>query len=135
MNKIAFYILGFFISTSFSVKTFSKEEICKENLSQKTEECIRAYKVAKDDELNSEYNSLKDKISKSYPKNDPIMLSLLKNITESQRAWVKFRDLNCIVESSLAEEITPAHEMLVNKCIARMSHTRASELHEISKEY
>lgn len=85
--------------------------------------------------LNAEYKLLRDKISQTYLVNYPVMTELLNNITEAQRAWVKYRDLNCGVEASLAEDETAAHEMLTNKCIARMSHVRAQELHEIAKEY
>lgn len=125
-NTVIVFILIFSLSTA---------SVCKENLSQKTDDCIRSLKNIADQELNAEYKSLKNKISQTYPANDPVMISLLKQITEVQKTWVKYRDLNCSVESSLAEDKTPAHEMLTNKCIARMSHVRAQELHEVAKEY
>ncbi len=134
LNKIIIPV--YFLSCILSINVLaSAEGLCKENLSQKTDDCIRDLKNMADQELNAEYKLLKNKISRTYPSNDPVMISLLKNITEAQRAWVKYRDLNCSVESSLAEDKTPAHEMLTNKCIARMSHVRAQELHGIAKEY
>lgn len=134
LNKIIIPV--YFLSCILSINVLaSAEGLCKENLSQKTDDCIRDLKNMADQELNAEYKSLKNKISRTYPSNDPVMISLLKNITEAQRAWVKYRDLNCGVEASLAEDETAAHEMLTNKCIARMSHVRAQELHGIAKEY
>lgn len=123
MNKTSIVIVFVLL---FSLSTAS---VCKESFSSKPDDCIRNLKNMADQELSAEYKSLKNKISQTYPANDPVMISLLKNIIEAQIAWVKYRDLNCNVESSLAEDKTPAHEMLTNKCIERMSDVRAQELH------
>lgn len=133
MNKIAGYIFCFLFL--FEAGSLFAKDICKENTTQQINKCIRDYSKDEVQRLNYEYKELKNKISASYPANDPDMTSLLKNITEAQRAWIKYRDLNCNVESSLADDASPTHEMLTDKCIGRISYVRAQELHEIAKEY
>jgi uncharacterized protein YecT (DUF1311 family) len=133
MSKMAGYIFCFLFL--FETGSSFAKNICEENTTQQRNECMRGYSKAADQALNFEYKALKNKISTSFPADDPELPSLLKSITEAQRAWVKYRDLNCNVKSSLADDASPTHEMLTNKCIGRMSHIRAQELHEIAKEY
>jgi uncharacterized protein YecT (DUF1311 family) len=133
MNKVANYLccLMFLFETGGSFAG----NICEEETTQQINKCMADYSKDEDLKLNDEYKIFKKKIYTSYPSNDPDMTSLLKIITESQRAWIKYRDLNCNVESSLVDNASLTHEMLTNKCIGRMSHIRAQELHEIAKEY
>lgn len=88
-----------------------------------------------DNSLNNAYSQLNESIRKDYPKHDENMKELLSEITESQRSWIKFRDLNCAVESFSAETYSSVHELLLSKCITRMSNARATELQQIGKEY
>lgn len=133
MNRKVGYIfcLLIFIETGY----LSAKDICEENTTQQRNECMRGYSKAADQALNFEYKALKNKISTSFPADDLDLPPLLKSITEAQRAWVKYRDLNCNVESWVGGDATPENEMLTNKCVGRMSYVRAQELHEIAKEY
>ncbi len=133
LNKTTGYI--FCLLFVFEAGSLFAKDICEENSTQQRNECMRGYSKAADQALNFEYKALKNKISTSFPADDPDLPSLLKSITETQRAWVKYRDLNCNVESWVGGDATLAHEILTNKCIGRMSYVRAQELHEIAKEY
>lgn len=60
LNKIIIPV--YFLSCILSINVLaSAEGLCKENLSQKTDDCIRDLKNMADQELNAEYKLLKIK--------------------------------------------------------------------------
>jgi uncharacterized protein YecT (DUF1311 family) len=110
MKKLFFYTFLFF--TSFCFAQTGEEELYVE------------YKKA-DTELNTVYNSLKNKLGSADK----------KALTESQKAWLKFRDLNCLfISKEKSEGGVIANKMKID-CLTQITQQRTMELKELLKEF
>lgn len=76
MKKIFYLVFLFFTTISFSQSATGEDELY-----------VQYVKV--DKELNSVYNKLKKKLKETDK----------KNLIEAQKAWIKFRDMNCKFKS------------------------------------
>ena len=83
-------------------------------------QCTAAAYQTSDQELNSVYASVKDKLD----------AALLEKLQIAQRAWIKYRDANCEAESALYDggSIRPA---IYSACMERVTRARIAELHAI----
>jgi uncharacterized protein YecT (DUF1311 family) len=110
MKKLIFYTFIFF--TSFCFAQTGEEELYSE------------YKKA-DIELNTVYNSLKNKLGSADK----------KALIEAQKSWIKFRDLNCIFISKEKSEGGVISNKMKIDCLTQVTLQRTMELKELLIEF
>ena len=102
--------------------------------SQQILECSTQNKIEADNKLNEEYRTLIKKINLQYHANKKLGTEYIATIKDSQRAWIKLRDTNCVLEAFEIETGSQAHTATINQCIARMSSERTQYLKGIVPE-
>lgn len=106
MKKIIFFLFLFCTSISFSQSATGEDELYKE------------YKKV-DKELNSIYNKVKKKLKETDQ----------KNLIEAQKAWMKYRDLDCKFQSQdPGDGGGPYENKLKIDCLIRKTTERIKEL-------
>ncbi|MDP3681489.1 MAG: lysozyme inhibitor LprI family protein [Flavobacterium sp.] len=106
MKKIIFFLFLLCTSMSFSQSVTGEDELYEE------------YKKV-DKELNSVYNKLKNELKE----NDK------KNLLEAQKAWMKFRDLNCKFKSQdPGDGGGPYENKMKIDCLIQSTIARTKEL-------
>lgn len=96
--------------------------------------CAENKKSDADSYLNKQYSELLAKINAEYANDDVLKKELVNNVKISQRDWIKFRDSNCKLYSFQIESNSPAHQAIINECVARMSESRGKELAAYSND-
>ena len=120
------------LSLSFSSFAALAEQDCsKMDSTGGVYDCVQKNKDESEVALNKAYGEAKKKITAAYS-NDasyekPLQLALL----DGQRAWVKFRENQCKMESLVAEEGSSANKTAANNCIIRMNKQRIAQFGEI----
>lgn len=84
-------------------------------------ECAKNNYLAADKELNTKFKAIQQRLT-----DDTDIKNLL---TQSQRAWISFRDAECIFSSSATAGGT-IHPMLINDCKTRLTQERNKQLDE-----
>lgn len=100
--------------------------------SAQVDQCAEVAKTNADTQLNARYHELMERLEAHYQRDSAMGAEHVAKVKEAQRAWVKLRDANCVVEAFEIDADTPAHRTVVNKCIERMSLERAVELDRIA---
>ena len=113
MKKIIYPIFFLFTTVSFSQSVTGEGELYDE------------YKKV-DTVLNTVYNQLKKELNE----NDK------KNLIEAQKAWVKFRDLNCKFKSQdPGDGGGPYENKMKIDCLTQTTFERTKELKELIEEF
>lgn len=81
-----------------------------------------------DAKLNEAYRTLLSTINKEYRAQPDLGTEFVKKIKLSQRAWINFRDVNCIVYSFMIDEKSQAYEASMYSCKNDMTLKRTKEL-------
>ena len=84
--------------------------------------CVWRDLLVADRELNETYKSALKIMETS---------KAVKRLRESQRAWIVFRDLNCLVMVGTRDSVGDLYPTLWNLCLASMTKDRAKQLKEI----
>ncbi|MDP2143902.1 MAG: lysozyme inhibitor LprI family protein [Gallionella sp.] len=107
---------------SFSQQVAAENEVdCQEN--QLSANMCASFSAAKADELlNERYQQLYEQLTKSSNK---------KRLLAAQRAWLKFRDANCLYEAQgSSEEGGSKFPMEYDQCVERLTMQRAAKIEE-----
>ncbi|MBB2403510.1 MULTISPECIES: lysozyme inhibitor LprI family protein [unclassified Escherichia] len=84
-----------------------------------------------DSELNNTYKNLLSMIRKEYSAQPDLGVEYIEKIKSSQRAWLKFRDKNCVVYSFQNDEKSQAYETAMYSCKNDMTRKRIEGLKSI----
>lgn len=119
-QRVSKRLLGIGLLVSSSVVT--ADAACDNARTQLalTECSAQAYQSA-DDELNEAYQSLVSKLEEKP--------ATLEKLRDAQRAWIRFRDAECALESSGVEGGS-AQPMVRNGCLATLTKQRTERLRE-----
>jgi uncharacterized protein YecT (DUF1311 family) len=124
-----------FIISSFSLVS-SAEDACVESASSvQIAKCAEAEMKKADENLNESYKAVIERASSryifQYQSQPEINKAFLGKLKDSQRAWIKLRDTNCLLEGFENEWDKVSYAADMNRCIARMSLERAKYLDAI----
>ena len=112
MNKIIITVLTIIFFSSFSYSQTGEDELYSE------------YKKA-DKELNVVYNKLKNKLE----------LADKTALINAQKAWIKFRDLNCKFTSKEDSEGGVIANKMKIDCLTQSTIERIKELKELIEDF
>lgn len=87
-----------------------------------------------DKQLNKTYKSLITTITEEYKSQPVLKNEYIEKIKISQRAWVSFRDANCVAYSFQIDSKSQAYETSVYSCKNDMTRKRIDELNSISAQ-
>lgn len=111
------------------------EEVCNKGLSSDMLKCSQIEQKNNDQLLNKKYSNFRERISKSYGKNDSDGLRILADLKSAELSWIQYRDYNCKVATGYIDPKSIVYETTRNLCLAKMSLARSQELDELAKEY
>ncbi|EAA5286882.1 DUF1311 domain-containing protein [Salmonella enterica subsp. houtenae] len=84
-----------------------------------------------DEKLNETYKTLLSTIRKTYSPQPSLGSEFIEKVKTSQRAWVNFRDTNCIVYSFQSDEKSQSYETSMYSCKNDMTLKRIEELKSV----
>ncbi len=105
-----------------------KADCIESAVSQEVDACAKSARDSADARLNSSYKDLLTRIKEQYQSDGTTGGDFVAKLKESQRAWLKLRDSNCVLEAFEIEIGQPAYATTVNNCEARMSLERSGYL-------
>lgn len=111
---------------------FAEDDCETISVSAQVDRCAQISMKAADSELNTRYQELMARLESQYQRDPEMAAAYAAKAKEAQRAWLKLRDANCVVEAFEVETDKPAHATIVNNCITRMSQERSVELDKIA---
>ncbi|MBI6852017.1 DUF1311 domain-containing protein [Pseudomonas cichorii] len=106
----------------------AKAECIENTVSQEVDVCAKSARDSADARLNSSYRNLLIRIKDQYQSDGKRGGDFATKLKESQRAWLKLRDSNCVLEAFEVEAGKPAYMTTVNNCVAKMSLERSGYL-------
>lgn len=130
MKKLTFLLL---LGTALAVSQSAQAE---ENCSSKTiswevDACSVRNKEATEVILNKEYSAAKKRIEEEYKADSSIVKFQLQTLLETQRSWLAYREGQCKMEASLADENSNAHLGLMSECINKLDKQRIVQFKEM----
>jgi uncharacterized protein YecT (DUF1311 family) len=122
-----------FLASGLCYATPSSFEACSrpELNSLDVYECSTRETKRADRALNESYIVLTDLIAAEYHSDIKAGNELLNKIRDSQRAWIKLRDKNCLIETFVITPGTLAFETTRNSCITKETTLRTRYLNEL----
>lgn len=102
--------------------------------SAEVERCAHLDKERADATLNASYQRLLGRVQHQYQASPVLEQEFLGKLKNAQRAWIKYRDTNCVVEAFEVQPGMPAHTTLINACVARLSQERARDMDQTLPE-
>ena len=127
MKKIVFTLI-WLIAVPF---VHAEQDCSKEIMSQAVDACFVANKDATEIVLNKEYVAAKKRIADEYKSHEDSQQALLKNLLDTQRSWLKYRDGQCKMEASLAEETSSVYQGIISNCVERLDKQRIQQFKEM----
>lgn len=112
----------------------AKAECIESTVSQEVDTCAKSARDSADARLNSSYKELMARIKIQYEADPKIGGDFATKLKGSQRAWLKFRDSNCALETFEIEVGQPAYIATVNNCVTKTSLERSAYLDKILPE-
>lgn len=106
----------------------------KVETTQQSFECSAFNRTTADQEMNTAYKDLIDRISSQYAAHPPQLSDYLAKIKNAQDIWVKLRDADCSVQTFLNEKGSQAFQIAQNDCFAQSSDERSEYLQAIGTE-
>lgn len=84
-----------------------------------------------DIELNKTYKTVLSTVRKEYNSQPDLKTEFVEKIKNAQKAWITFRDTNCVVYSFQIDESSQAYETSMYSCKNDMTRRRIEELNGI----
>ncbi|WP_031520938.1 lysozyme inhibitor LprI family protein [Siccibacter colletis] len=125
MRKIilCFLLITFRVSASDSCENIQ--------LSDQIFSCAKNKYAASDALLNKSYKELMAKIAKDYKSKPDLKADFIGKVKISQRAWIIFRDTNCLVYSYQIDPQSQAYETSLYLCKIDMTNQRVVEINKM----
>ena len=96
--------------------------------------CSTSNKAEAEAALNKEYANAKKRIEQIFA-NEPVVKKEYMNMfVEAQRAWLKFRDLQCSLKAHPATKGTNLRLDFTNECVTQFDTERTKTLQEMPYE-
>ena len=130
MKKFALFLISV---TALTVSQFARadEDCSSKTISWEVDNCSVRNKDATEAVLNKEYSAAKKRIEEEYKSDSSIVKFQLKTLLETQRNWLKYREGQCRMEASLADEDSSAHLGMVSICINKLDKQRIAQFKEM----
>ncbi|MCO8309943.1 lysozyme inhibitor LprI family protein [Pseudomonas mandelii] len=111
------------------------QDVCdKITTSSQGERCSVSLKSAADFQLNISYQQLMVRLEGGNRTDPVVAAGYMAKVKESQRAWIKLRDTDCLLDAFEAEPGSSAYVTAVNNCVASMSRDRSVFLDNIASD-
>ncbi|MCW0310931.1 lysozyme inhibitor LprI family protein [Pantoea ananatis] len=129
MKRLFLSVIIFLFYTNASAS--EKVACIDNNLAQETYECINYEMNVIESSLNNEYQAAKKRINDVYSGSVKERDEYLRVFTESQRAWLKYRDGDCELASMAAEKNSDASMAYRRICIAELDRERIAKIKQV----
>lgn len=130
MNKLQLYILKAVVLALCNIAR-AEENCSSKTISWEVDNCSVRNKDATEAVLNKEYSAAKKRIEEEYKSDSSIVKFQLKTLLETQRNWLKYREGQCKMEASLADEDSSAHLGMLSICINKLDKQRIAQFKEM----
>ena len=108
-------------STACMAQSLDKVDCSTITISPQLDDCVKKQLKGSNIRLKNELEKFEKRTKQDYAADLKLGKARINKVKQAQKAWVKFRDLNCKVEAFEIEEGTAAHITTVNNCIIRMN--------------
>ncbi|WP_050549265.1 lysozyme inhibitor LprI family protein [Pseudomonas sp. GM79] len=122
------------IFSSLAQVVFAQDACDKITTSSQGERCSVSSKSAADLQLNISYQQLMVRLEGGNRTDPVVAAGYMAKVKESQRAWIKLRDTDCLLDAFEAEPGSSAYVTAVNNCVASMSRDRSAFLDNIASD-
>lgn len=129
MKRLFLSVIIFLFYTNASAS--EKVACIDNNLAQETYECINDEMNVIESSLNNEYQAAKKRINDVYSGSVKERDEYLRVFTESQRAWLKYRDGDCELASMAAEKNSDASMAYRRICVADLDRERIAKIKQV----
>lgn len=129
MKRLFLSVIIFLFYTNASAS--EKVACIDNNLAQETYECINYEMNVIESSLNNEYQAAKKRINDVYSGSVKERDEYLRVFTESQRAWLKYRDGDCELASMAAEKNSDASMAYRRICVADLDRERIAKIKQV----
>ena len=129
-NIILLAIIVFFYQTP----ALAKDDCSNATNDAEINACYASSKAEAEKKLNLEYGNAKKRANAEYSASPTDWQNFKTVLIETQRAWLKYREGQCSIESFMAEKETITNNTLTNKCVIRMDLERVEQLKAIPYE-
>ncbi|HTJ93818.1 MAG TPA: lysozyme inhibitor LprI family protein [Pararobbsia sp.] len=124
-KRVAF-CFGLALAAFLSQAAHAQDGDCPQNTTgQDSPVCVHAAFIEADAKLNDAYRSAVSLLG-----SDAKLSQAKMALIASQRAWIKFRDADCKVQSDLTDR-TSTRDTVVESCLTDLTEERTDELQQI----
>ncbi|MGF6126356.1 uncharacterized protein YecT (DUF1311 family)/TPR repeat protein [Pseudomonas frederiksbergensis] len=120
--------------SSLSAVAFAQDDCEKIATNPQGERCSVSSKSAADLQLNNSYQQLMVRLEGGNQTDPVVAAGYMAKVKESQRAWIKLRDTDCLLDAFEMESGSSAYVTAVNNCVASMSRDRSVFLDNIASD-